>query len=81
MIIDRLKESARKYFVEAPKELPLVPVADKSRVPRNEIGVAQSMLFSAGDFIKYDPDQLKINKGNEIYKSMCFMRLRGFVFS
>jgi len=35
-----------------------------------EIGVASSSLYSLGTFHDYDPDDLKIRKGNWVYKNM-----------
>lgn len=62
-IFDRLKDGFKAFQGETPDK--------EVTPPQNEQAWADSILFSLADFPKYDPDQLKQNKGAAIYQKMA----------
>ena len=61
-------------FAEKPTEAPPVKEPKPPDKPKDmilgEIGFDNSNLYSAGDFQKYDPDSLRVNKGYDVYEKM-----------
>jgi SPP1 gp7 family putative phage head morphogenesis protein len=60
--------------IELFQDTPETPQEDtaKESEPKNkgEIGYARSEMYGRGDVEKYDPDDLKIKKGNAVYQKM-----------
>ena len=60
-----------KLFQAAPTEKAHAEEPAKEPTPQqSEVGYARSEIYGRGEVEKYDPDDLKIKKGNEVYQKM-----------